>query len=147
MQASLMVVGVTAFVLLGFVLFGGPVILVDWLRRRRQAAIERQVALTDALDGRFGAMVAPVVTKPLFGPWEIRFAVPLRRSAVAGGILSVVDDVFCGAGGRSASTYRIVLSAKPGLLPGTRAPRSTTRWSGGPFATPDHTTAGASWQR
>jgi hypothetical protein len=147
MQASLMVIDVMALVLIGFALIGGPMILMDWLRRRRQEAIERQVELTEALDGRFGTMVAPVVTKPLFGPWEIRFAVPLPRSAVTGEILSEVDDLFCGAEGRSASNYRIVLSAKPGLLTGTRAPRSTTRWSGGPFATPDHTTAGATWQR
>lgn len=134
MQASLMVVSVSAFVLLGFALFGGPMILVDWLRKRRQTAIERQVALTDALDGRLGALVAPVVTKPLFGPWEIQIAVPCLRSAAAAGILSVVDDVFSGVDGRSASTYRIVLSAKPDSLRETRATRSTKRWAGGPIA-------------
>jgi hypothetical protein len=135
MLASLMmVVGVVAIVLLGFVLFGGPVLLVDWLRRRRQTAIERQVALTDALDGRLGAMVAPVVTKPLFGPWEVQIAVPFLRSAATAEILAVVDNVFSGVGGMNASTYRIVLSAKPDSLRETRAPRSTRRWAGGRIA-------------
>ena len=105
MEASLMVMDVVVLVLLGFVLFGGPMILVDWLRKRRQAAIERQVELTDALDGRFGAMVAPVVTRPFFGPWEIQIAVPFLRSGAVARILSVVGDVFSGAGGRSASTH------------------------------------------
>jgi hypothetical protein len=147
MQASLTVMGVVALLLLGFVLFGGPIILVEWLRRRRQTAIQRQVQLTDALDGRFGAMVAPVVRRPFFGPWEIRIAVPFLRSGAVGRILSVVDGVFSSIEGGGTSAYRIVLSAKPDLLTGTQAPHSTTRWSGVPFVTPDHSLAGPTWRR
>lgn len=120
MQASVMVVGVVVLVLLGFVLFGGPMILVDCLRRRRQAAIVRQVALTEALDGRLGAWVAPVVTKPFLGPWQIRLAVPCLPSTAAAEMLSVVDDVFSGVEEKGAPTYRIVLSAKPDSPPGSR---------------------------
>ena len=137
MQASLVVVSVVAFVLLGFVLFGGPMILVDGLRKRRQRAIERQIALTDALDGRFGAMVAPVVTKRFFGPWEIQIAMPLHEFAIVGRVLSVVDDVFRDLAGERTRPYRIFLSARPDSLRETRAartPRSVERWAGGPIA-------------
>jgi hypothetical protein len=120
MQGSMMLLSVGAFLLLGFALVGGPMLLVDWSRKRWQMAIERQIALTDALDGKLGAIVAPVVTRPFFGPWEIRIAVPLLRSAALARILSVVDSVFCDRSGRS---YRIVLSAKQGSRGGARVGR------------------------
>ena len=59
MQTGIMVVSGVAFALVVFVLVGGPMIVVDWSRRRRRMAIERQIALTDALDGRLGSMVSP----------------------------------------------------------------------------------------
>jgi hypothetical protein len=110
MQAGVMVVSGAAFVLLGFALVGGPMLLVDWCRRRRQTAIERQIALTDALDGQLGPIVAPVVKKPLFGPWEIQIAVPFLRAASVARILSVVDAVFARAEGSSPRSYRIFLN-------------------------------------
>ncbi len=137
MHAGVMVVSGAAFVLLVFTLVGGPMLLMDWSRKRRQTAVARQIALTDALDGQLGAIVAPVVTKPLLGPWEIQIAVPFLRSTTVAGILSVVDDVFSDVAGVDSSFYRIVLSAKPGSLRETRAPRkarSTKRWSGNTMA-------------
>jgi len=134
MDAGVMLFSGAAFVLIGLALVGGPVILVDWLRRRRETAIERQIALTDALDGRLGAMVAPVVTRPFFGPWEIRIAVPLRRSATVARILSVVDEVFRGFDGASSRPYRLYrlfLSPAPDSPRETRAPRSPERWARG----------------
>jgi hypothetical protein len=40
--------------------------LVD---RRREAMISRQIRVTDVIGDEFGAMVAPLVTKPFRGPW------------------------------------------------------------------------------
>ena len=134
MQASLTALSAVAFVLLGFTLFGGPMILVDWSRRRQREAIERQIALTDALDGRLGATVAPVVKKPLFGPWAIRIAVPFRDSATVARILPVVDEVFQDAGGTGSCPYRLFLGPMPDSLRGTCAPRAPKRWVGGPVA-------------
>ena len=131
MQVSMMVVGRVVFLLLGFVLFGGPMILVDYARKRRHAAAERQIALTDALDGRLGAVVAPVVTKRRLGPWEIRLAVPRNGSAATAEMLSVVDDLFSDVAGKDASTYRIVLSAKPDSVQGLPVSRSVRPWAGG----------------
>ncbi len=137
MHASLMVVSGAAFVPLGFVLVVGPMLLVDWSRKRRQEVIRRQIALTDALDGQFGAIVSPTVKKPLFGPWEIRIAVPFHRSAMVARILSVVDDVFSGLEGIGSRSHRIFLSATQSSLRESRAartPRSTNRWAGNPIA-------------
>jgi hypothetical protein len=137
MQASLTVVSGMAFMLLGFVLLGGPMALVDWFRRRRQTAIARQIALTDALDGRLGALVAPEVRKPLFGPWEIRIAVPFHRSAMVARILSVVAEMFQDVDGAGSRPYRIFLSATLDSLREKRAPRtprSAERWARRPIA-------------
>ena len=113
MDAVVKVVSGVVFVLLGFSLMGGPMLLTDWVRARRQDMIARQITLTDALDGRFGVRVAPVVTKPLFGPWEVRIAVPLQWSAIQGGMLAVIDEVFARFDGTEPSSYRIVLSVTP----------------------------------
>ena len=105
-----MVVSVVIFVLLMFTLIGGPMVLADWRRKRRETVIGRQIALTDALDERFGAIVAPAVMKPLFGPWEVRIAMPFLRSAVVARMLSVIDDVFADGEPMPSSPYRIIFT-------------------------------------
>jgi hypothetical protein len=112
MEAGAMVASGVVLVLLVFVLLGGPMFLVDWSRKRRQMAIQRQIMLTEALDGRLGAIVAPVVKKPLLGPWEIQIAMPFLPSAAVGRILSVVDEVFSSHEGMGSSSYRIFFRAK-----------------------------------
>ncbi len=137
MHASVMVVSGAAFLLLLFVLVGGPMLLVDWSRKRRQQEIARQIALTDALDGQLGAIVSPVVRKPPFGLWEIQIAVPFHRSVTVARILSVVDEVFPDVEGAGSRPYRIFLSSMPDSLRETRAPRmrrSAKRWAGYPIA-------------
>jgi hypothetical protein len=137
MNAGVMIVSGAAFALLVFALVGGPMLLVDWSRKRRQTAIDRQIALTDALDSQLGAIVAPVVTKPLFGPWEIHVAVPFQHSAVVARILSVVDDKFAGVAGLKPNSYRIFLRSRPGSLRQMRAfrtPRFPKRWPGNTMA-------------
>ena len=137
MHGGAMVMGGAAFVLLGFVLVGGPVFMVDWFRKRREMAIERQIALTDALDEQLGTIVAPVVTRRLFGPWEIRIGVPYLQSPAMARVLSVVDDQFSDVAGKGSSSYRIILTAAPSLLRGTqplRTLRPMKRWARRPLA-------------
>jgi len=129
MHTGVMVFSGAAFLLIGFALVGGPMILVDWMGRRRQMAIKRQMALTDAIDGQMGAIVSPVVTKPLFGPWEIRISVPFHRSATVARILSVVDEVFQDVEGAASRPYRVFLTARLDAPRETRPPRSTNRWA------------------
>jgi hypothetical protein len=110
MDAGVMITSTVAFVVLVFVMIGGPVVLLDWARKRRKMVIARQIALTDALDGRFGAIVAPVVARPLFGSWEVQIAMPFLRSAVLAQMLSVIDDVFADGEAMPPSAYRITLT-------------------------------------
>ncbi len=125
-----------AFVLLLFVLGGGPLLLADWSRKRRQHAIVRQIALTDALDAALGPIVAPIVRKPLVGSWEIELALPIDRTDTAGRVLSVVDDVFADVEGAGTPPYRIFLTTRPTPWREPHAPRNfrpTTRWAGHPM--------------
>jgi hypothetical protein len=112
---------------------GGPIVLTNWLRTRRQETIKRQVALTEAIDGRFGAIVAPVVTKPLWGPWEIRIAMPFRQPVTVGGILAVVDEMLSTSDRMDSAHYQIVLTPMQDLVPGERESRThrpAEKWSG-----------------
>jgi len=110
MHSDVGVLSGLAFVLIGFTLIGGPMFLMDWLRKRRETVIACQVALTDALDGRFGPIVAPVVTRPLFGPWEVRIAVPLYRSPMLAPMLAAVEAALVGIDGMDPSSHHIFLN-------------------------------------
>ena len=121
MHTGVTLVSWVALLLIGFTLVGGPMFLMDWFRKRRLMQVEHQIALTAALDAEVGVFVAPVVTKPLLGPWEIRIAVPYIESTKMAKVLSVVDGVFAGILGMNSSSYQIYLSAKPQVLRGTRA--------------------------
>lgn len=138
MEAGVMVIAVAVFSVLAFALLGGPMLLSDWARKRREIEIARQIALTDALDGRLGAVVAPIVTKTLFGPWEVRIAAPLLLPAAQARMLSVIDDVFADSTGIAPDSYRVILTVPPD------ARRAA---SGGTRCTPEqrlaHTSAGA----
>ena len=112
MGIGLMLLGMLVFWLFVFLWIGGPMVLLDWLRNRRHEAIRRQIALTEAIDSRLGAIVAPVVKKPLWGPWQIQIAVPFTRPATVGRILAVVHEVLSSADGTNPDRYRIVLTAK-----------------------------------
>jgi len=133
MGIGLMLLGMLVFWLFVFLWIGGPMVLLDWLRNRRKEAIRRQIALTEAIDSRLGAIVAPVVKKPLWGPWQIQIAVPFSRPATVGRILAVAHEVFSAADGTNPSRYRIVLTSKQDLIREerqVRASRSASQWPG-----------------
>ena len=46
-------------------LFGAPMVLVDWVRKRRRETVMQQIALADAIYGQFGSIASPVVKRPL----------------------------------------------------------------------------------
>jgi hypothetical protein len=100
--------------------------LSAWFERRRAAAIARQITLTDAIAGELGAVVAPVVTKPLWGPWQIRIAVPLARPATVGTIIAIAHRVLALAERMSPGEYRIVLAPQEDPA-GGRRPRLASR--------------------
>lgn len=108
------VVVASAFVLLWF---ANPFVLMDRVRNRRDETIRRQIALTEAIDGQLGPIVAPVVQKPLWGPWQIRIAVPITQPAAVGTILAVAHEVFTAADRMSPDRYEIVLTPKRDSTP------------------------------
>ena len=81
--------------------------LAAWRERRIDAAIARQIALTDAIGAELGAVVAPVVAKPIGRPWQIRISVPFSRPALITRILAITQRVLDRV---CASGYEVVLT-------------------------------------
>jgi hypothetical protein len=125
--------GMTVVSLLAFLWIGAPILLTSWLRKRRQETVRRQIALTDAIDGELGMIVAPVVKQPLWGPWQVQLAVPFTRPAAAARILAVAHDVLSALDRVSPMGYQVVLTPKPEpVRPAseTQVNRSAERWPG-----------------
>lgn len=136
MEAILTGIGVAVVALYLVSLIGGPMLLMDWLRNWREEAIRRQIALTDAIDAELGAIVAPMVRKPLWGPWQIRIAVPFTRPAAVGRILAVAHEVLSTADRMHPARYQIVLTPKQDSLREERKARAShpaERWPGDPI--------------
>ncbi len=131
MGIGVLLLGILVFWLFVFLWIGGPMILMGWLQNRRQEAIRRQIALTEAIDSQLGAIVAPVVKKPLWGPWQIQIAVPFARPATVGRILAVAHEVLSVADRMNPGRYQIVLTPKPDSTRTERetdASHSAQRW-------------------
>ncbi|HYB43692.1 MAG TPA: hypothetical protein VEL75_18080 [Candidatus Methylomirabilis sp.] len=95
---------------------GALLALVERREDRRQAARDRQIALTDAIHWDLGAIAAPTVTRRFRGVWRVSVAVPLEKPAVVAAILGVTARHF--AVERAAERLEIVLtpSASPGAV-------------------------------
>jgi len=119
---------IALLVVLGFI---GSAILPGWLRRRRSESARRQILLTDALDAELGPIVAPVVTRPFWGPWRIEIAAPLARPITVGRILAVTRRAL-GSDGMAPDAYRVLLCDRPDSTRGagkSRAGRAGRRWA------------------
>lgn len=122
------------FLLLTGLVLGAPMVLIDWWRSRRQETVWQQIALTDAIDARFGSIAAPLVMRPLWGPRKIRFAVQPGEVEKA---FMAAQEVISAAGRMNLGRYEIVLVPKPARARTTRksgADRPVVRWSGDPKA-------------
>jgi hypothetical protein len=85
--------------------------------RRRHLAIAHQITLTDALARELGAVVAPVVRKPWWGPWQIEIPVPAPRPATAAVLLTVVQRALAYGERMSPGRYRLVLTPRDEPVP------------------------------
>lgn len=124
---------IALLVVLGFV---GSAILPGWLQRRRSESARRQIVLTDALDAELGPIVAPVVTRPFWGPWRIEIAAPLARPITVGRILAVTRRALS-SDGMAPDAYRVLLCDRPDSTRGagkSRAGRAEGRWASNPTA-------------
>ncbi len=95
-----------------------------WRDRRRDAAISRQIALTDALAEELGAVVAPVVRPAWWGPWRVHIAVPVSHPVLVGRVVAIAAAVLARVPGRHA----IVLTPREPATPVvTRVPSIVPR--------------------
>ncbi|HTO10651.1 MAG TPA: hypothetical protein VMQ51_03695 [Candidatus Binatia bacterium] len=112
---------------IGLMLAASPMILTvallmgaDRRQQRVQAEVGRQIALTDALHARLGALVAPVVRRR-GRLWQVSVAVPVEDPAIVGAVLATVDEVF----GRAAYELRLRQQVPPApAAPARRAART-----------------------
>lgn len=109
--------------LVGVLMFMAPIaalagflFLAERRQGRRRDEILRQIALTDALHARLGALVAPVV-RWRQRAWQVAVAVPFEEPAVVATVLGTVAELF----GRVR--YEVVLSRQAPAVPMSRAPR------------------------
>jgi hypothetical protein len=86
-----------------FAALAAAMALVERRHGRRHAEIRRQIALTDALHARLGAVVAPFVRRR-GGAWQVAVAVPFERPSVVAEVLEAAERHFANA------RYEVVLS-------------------------------------
>jgi Zn-dependent M32 family carboxypeptidase len=104
------------FVATPFIVTAALLLLVERRERRRRAEVARQVALTDALHARLGAVVAPMVRRS-HRSWEVRIAVPFEQPDVVRSVVSTVSEVL----GHVA--YELRLHQQDAITPLTPQPR------------------------
>ena len=88
--------------------------------RRRREVQARQVALTDCIHERLGAVAAPVVHRRRRG-WQVRLAVPFERPAMTEALLAIVLEAFAPRD-RAKPSLEIVLTRQanaPAATPAT----------------------------
>ena len=88
----------------------GLLALAGWREHRREAIIARQIRLTDAIADELGSIVAPLVAKPLGGPWRVEIQVPVGRPATVSRIVAIAHDTLTRTG---AGRYELVLTPEP----------------------------------
>ena len=100
--------------LLPLLVVSGLLGLAAWRDRRREVLAARQIRLTDAIAREMGAIVAPVVDKRAFRPWQVRMAVPVGRPAVVARILAVTQATLDRISG---GPWEIVVEYQPASTP------------------------------
>lgn len=107
--------------------FAALVGALAWASRRERLRREvhtRQVALTDSIHERLGAVAAPVVRRCRRG-WQVRIAVPFERPVLTEALLAIVREAFARPD-RDRHSLEIVLTrqldppAKPASARGVR---------------------------
>jgi len=88
--------------------------LLAWAARRDRRRAElraRQIALTETIHERLGAVAAPVVRRRRRRGWQVCLAVPCERPAVTEALLTVVREAFAPC--RSERPLEIVVTRQP----------------------------------
>jgi len=104
-----------AIAVIPFAAVAGLLWLARVLRERREAAIVRQIALTDAIHRELGAAAAPEVRRSWTRGWIVSMALPLHREGLVGAVGRITHDVFARLDGPRGPRLRLVLI--PRVLP------------------------------
>ncbi|MBI4636821.1 MAG: hypothetical protein HY727_10780 [Candidatus Rokubacteria bacterium] len=89
-------------------------------RRLRAEAVARQIAMTDAIHRELGAVVAPTVTRRLFGGWRVLVPVPFERTAVVSRVLAIARDTVAPPAALAGRGWEIVLVPQAASAPRSR---------------------------
>jgi|SRR5215813_12620819 len=85
----------TAVVLLvPFAGISALLLVAERLQDRRERALFRQIALTDAIHRELGAIAAPTVRQRFGGGWAVSMALPLDRPATVATIVRLTGQHF-----------------------------------------------------
>ena len=114
-----------------FALVMGLLWLARVIREKREAAVARQIALTDAIHRELGAAAAPVVTRSWTRCWTVWVRVPLHHEGQVGAITRITHDLFSRLDRQDPPRLRLVLMPRE-LRPWDRArmiesPRAAAR--------------------
>lgn len=110
---------------IGLMLAAAPMLLTVALlaaagrrQRRVQSEVAHQIALTDALHQRLGALVAPFVRRR-GGVWQVSVAVPAGDGRTVGTVFRTVHEIF------ERQAYEVRLSRQAPSAPAAAGPRRT----------------------
>jgi hypothetical protein len=104
--------------------FAVVVALLAWANRRerrRRDVHARQIALTDSVHERLGAVAAPVVRRR-GRRWQVYIAVPFERAFVVEALLAIVREMFAPRDG-DRRLLEIILTRQP--VPPARTPATS----------------------
>ena len=103
---------------------------LEWANRavlRREATIDRQIALTDAMHRELGAVVAPNVTGDARRGWTISVRMPLAGDVPVDAIARITHDLFRRLDDQESPRVRLVLIEPAAARPRPPAAPLTTR--------------------
>lgn len=99
-------------------------LLVERRDRSRWDAIARQISLTDAIHGKFGAIVAPTVERRRWGRWQVVIPIRFSQLEIVPALMTMAQQAVPADAQRSPRALRIVFT--PQEEPPTRAHRVAT---------------------
>jgi hypothetical protein len=77
--------------------------------QRRDAAVARQIVLTDAIHRELGAVAAPVVRRGWLSGWTVSLPLPLDHEATVGAIARITTNLFRRLDAQDPPRLRMVL--------------------------------------
>jgi hypothetical protein len=94
---------------LPFLAVGGLLRLTRVIRERREAAVARQIALTDAIHRELGAAAAPDVERTWTRKWIVSVRLPLHREGTVAAVTRITHDLFRRLDEQDPPRLRLVL--------------------------------------